>query len=183
MTIDNRGALIAHVEAGESFDYLPFWGHTQKSPERVDASCLSQWFPAAFTIDGIRYATAEHWMMASKARLFGDDASLTKILAAATPEVAKKLGRGVQNFDEARWSNARFELVVRGNEAKFGQHDLLRVFLLATGTQVLVEASPRDTIWGIGLGRDNPKARDPRTWRGQNLLGFALMAVREKLKA
>ena len=73
-------------------------------------------------------------MMASKARLFGDDASLTKILAAATPDVAKQLGRGVQNFDEARWSNARFELVVRGNEAKFGQHDPLRGFLLAMGT-------------------------------------------------
>jgi ribA/ribD-fused uncharacterized protein len=178
----DRQKLIARVETGETFEYFFFWGHTQKSPGQIDASCFSQWFPAAVTVDGVRYATAEHWMMAGKARLFGDSESVDLILAAKAPDEVKSLGRRVANFDEEKWAKERVDLVVRGNVAKFEQHPPMREFLMATGDRVIVEASPRDTIWGIGLGRDNPRARDPRTWRGENLLGFALMAVREKLR-
>lgn len=176
-------ALAAHIAAGNTVDFLFFWGHTQKSPEVVDASCLSQWFPRAFTADGTNYATAEHFMMAEKARLFGDETALERILEAATAAEAKKIGREVQNYDDARWARARLDAVVRGSIAKFSAHADLAAFLLGTGERMLVEAAPRDTIWGIGLGAANVKARDPSQWRGQNLLGFALVEARQQLRA
>jgi len=121
--------------------------------------------------------------MAGKARLFGDEAAVEPILAARTPAEAKNLGRLVHGFDEAAWDAARFELVVRGNVAKFGQDPALRAYLLGTGNRVLVEASPRDRVWGIGLGAANERATDPAQWRGRNLLGFALMEARARLAA
>src|SRR5688572_19100791 len=151
MTLMDRASLIARVEAGERFEYLCFWGHRQKAPGQVDASCLSQFFPAAFEIDRVVYPTAEHWMMAQKARLFGDDEMLEEILAAKEPLAAKHFGRKVRGFDAHAWTSACVPIVVRGNEAKFGQNPKLSRFLLDTGHRVLVEASPRDTIWGIGL--------------------------------
>ncbi len=159
-----------------------FWGHTPKVPGVVDKSCLSQWYLAPFEVEGVRYLTAEHWMMAEKARLCGDSETLARILAAATPAEAKKLGRKVSPFDPQRWEAARFEAVVRGNVAKFSAHEELRRFLLATGEAVLVEASPRDRVWGIGMGASNPDAQDPAKWRGLNLLGLALMEARKRLE-
>ncbi len=172
--------LRRRVEAGEVFEYLFFWGH--RSDGRVSSKCLSQWYPAGFVVDGVRYATAEHWMMAGKARLFGDEAHLAQILEAPDPGAAKKLGRKVRGFDEARWREARGALVTEGNVHKFGQNEALGRFLQDTGERVLVEASPMDRIWGIGLSVKNPDHRDPRTWRGQNLLGFALMEARRRLR-
>jgi ribA/ribD-fused uncharacterized protein len=122
-------------------------------------------------------------MMAEKARLFGDEEMREKILATHDSSQAKRLGRKVRGFDEARWSAARFEIVTRGNRSKFGQHEGMRQYLLATGDDVLVEASPVDCVWGIGLARDDPRAADPRTWRGANLLGFALCRARALLRA
>jgi ribA/ribD-fused uncharacterized protein len=174
--------LVATVAAGAAHDYLFFWGHTPKGDDVVDAACLSQWFPRAFDVGGVRYATAEHFMMAGKARLFGDDAARAEILAAKTPSEAKALGRAVRGFDEERWREARGEIVVRGSLGKFGEHADLREYLLSTGDKVLVEASPRDTVWGIGMGASNPAARDPSRWRGTNLLGFALMETRARLR-
>ena len=176
-----RDELIAHLARGHDVELLFFWGHTPKREGVVDASCLSQWFPRAFEIDGVRYATAEHFMMASKAKLFADEAALAEVLRAKSPAEAKAAGRAVKSYDDAKWERARFDAVVRGNVAKFGQHDDLRKFLLSTGERVLVEASPRDTIWGIGMGASNPDAKDPKKWRGRNLLGFALMVARTKL--
>lgn len=178
----DRTSLIARVEAGESFEYVFFWGHRQRRDGEADASCLSQWFPAAFVIDGVRYSTAEHWMMAEKARLFEDAETRAKILAAATPDEAKKLGRRVRGYDDEAWASARFDVVVRGSIAKFDQHPKLGAFLRATGSKVLVEASPHDRIWGIGLARQDERVRDPRRWEGENLLGFALMIARDELR-
>jgi len=177
-----RVDLEAAVKRGEHFSYLCFWGHRQRADGRLVETCFSQWYPTAFEVAGVRYATAEHYMMAGKARLFGDEAALERILRAPSPDAAKKLGRTVQGFDEQRWNEQRFELVVAGNAAKFGQHQDLRAFLLATGTRILVEASPVDRIWGIGLSRDDPRAERPQDWCGLNLLGFALMAVRQQLE-
>jgi len=162
--------------AGRPVDVLPFWGH--RGP---GSACLSQWYPAGFTVDGVTYPTAEHWMMAGKARLFDDAAGLAAVLAAPGPAEAKSAGRRVRGFDEESWKGARYDLVVTGNLAKFGQHGNLRRFLLGTGDRVLVEASPYDRIWGVGLGQDNPDVHRPSAWRGLNLLGFALMEVRERL--
>jgi ribA/ribD-fused uncharacterized protein len=181
----DRDQLVRRTAAGEAFGYLFFWGHTPKAVCReraVDASCLSQWFPRAFEEGGVRYATAEHFMMAEKARLFGDREALEAILACRTPAEAKAHGRAVQGYDDAAWARARSQAVVRGNVAKFAAHEDLRAFLLGTGERILVEASPRDRIWGIGMGASNPDARDPARWRGQNLLGFALVAARAELR-
>jgi ribA/ribD-fused uncharacterized protein len=139
--------------------------------------------PSRYEIEGVEYASAEHWMMAAKARLFGDEAPVPAILAARTPAEAKVLGRKVTGFDEERWAAERFELVVQGNVAKFGQDAALRAYLLGTTNRVLVEASPRDRVWGIGLGAANEAATDPERWRGLNLLGFALMEARDRLAA
>ena len=168
--------------AQENPKFLHFWGHTPKQKDTVDKSCFSQWFPAAFTADGDTYATAEHWMMAEKARLFADEAVRQRVLAAKSPGEAKKLGRQVKNFDPARWDEVKFNLVVAGNYHKFSQHPALRDYLLGTGDQVLVEASPVDAIWGNGLAADHPDAAQPARWPGENLLGFALMAVRDQLR-
>ncbi|MDY7087122.1 MAG: NADAR family protein [Actinomycetota bacterium] len=161
--------------------YLFFWGHQPERDGSAGAGCLSQWWPSRFAADGHEFATAEHYMMWRKAVLFGDEVMAGRILAAPHPKVAKALGGRVANFRQDVWNANRYEIVVSGNRAKFTQHDELRDFLLTTGERVLVEASPLDRIWGIGLGRDDPRAADPRRWRGTNLLGFALMDVREEL--
>ncbi|HZZ82153.1 MAG TPA: NADAR family protein [Gemmataceae bacterium] len=173
--------LRRRCSEGEQFRYLFFWGHQPSKDGRITASCLSQWFAASFTIDKMSYSTAEHWMMASKARLFGDDETLQQILSAADPKDAKALGRQVRNFDNEVWTKSCRQLVTQGNVAKFSQNETLRAFLLATEDQVLVEASPYDRIWGIGLKATDEKAKHPATWEGQNLLGFALMDVRAQV--
>jgi ribA/ribD-fused uncharacterized protein len=173
--------LRVDESTGRPFDLLPFWGHTPPRDGSVGRACLSQWYDAPFTVGGLTYATAEHWMMAEKARLFGDEAGLAAVLAAPGPAQAKAAGRKVRGFDERAWRDARYDIVVAGNLAKFGQHADLRDFLVATGGTVLVEASPYDLIWGIGLAADHPDLRRPSAWRGLNLLGFALMDVRERL--
>ncbi|MYS93928.1 MULTISPECIES: NADAR family protein [Streptomyces] len=180
--VHSRDALIKAVRAGARIKYLHFWGHRPRPDGRIGASCLSQWWPAPFTVDGVEYATAEHWMMAGKARLFEDAAAERAVLAAGHPAEAKKAGRLVRGFDEARWERERFRIVVEGNVHKFGAHPGLREFLLGTGDRVLVEASPVDRVWGIGLAADDEAAADPERWRGPNLLGFALMEARERLR-
>ena len=177
-TVDDLVALSA---AGEPVEYLLFWGHRPHPSGRLGPSCLSQWWPAPFTVGGVRYRTAEHWMMAEKARLFGDHCSAAAAVAAGTPKEAKAVGRAVAWFDAARWEAACFDIVVRGNVAKFGQDPALRDYLVGTGDAVLVEASPLDAVWGIGLAADDPRARRPAEWPGRNLLGFALMQARQIL--
>jgi ribA/ribD-fused uncharacterized protein len=162
--------------------YLFFWGHEARPGAPVGKQCLSQWWEAPFTVDGRSYRTAEHFMMCGKALLFGDEDTAERVLAARTPGEAKALGRQVRGFDEDEWAARRLDVVVRGNLAKFGAHDDLRGFLLATGDRVLVEASPLDRVWGIGLAADDERAADPATWRGLNLLGEALMEVRTRLR-
>jgi ribA/ribD-fused uncharacterized protein len=130
----------------------------------------------------VRYVAAEHFMMAEKARLFGDDETLERILEAEHPGGAKQLGRQVRGYEEKVWEKVRFDVVVRGNEAKFAQNPDLGEFLRTTSGRVLVEASPADRIWGIGLAENDPGACDPASWRGLNLLGFALMEVRRRLR-
>ncbi|MFF0391296.1 NADAR family protein [Kitasatospora sp. NPDC004615] len=177
----SREQLVAAIASGSSPKYLYFWGHRPERDGRIGSGSLSQWWPSPFTVDGVEYATAEHWMMAGKARLFGDEEIVPRILRARTPAEAKKLGRLVKDFDQDTWVAHRFELVVAGNVAKFGQDKRLRDYLLRTGKRVLVEASPLDRVWGIGLAADNELANSPTRWRGLNLLGFALMEARAQL--
>ncbi|MGC9498644.1 NADAR family protein [Streptomyces sp. WG7] len=180
--IGSREALRERVRAGARITYLCFWGHRPLPDGRIGPSCLSQWWPSPFTVSGVGYATAEHWMMAAKARLFEDAEAERRVLAADHPAVAKKAGRLVRGFDEAVWERERFRIVVEGSVHKFASDPALRAFLLNTGERVLVEASPVDRVWGIGLAADDEAATDPERWRGPNLLGFALMAARGLLR-
>ncbi|MDT7785121.1 MAG: hypothetical protein QOF58_3540 [Pseudonocardiales bacterium] len=163
--------------------FLFFWGHQPERDGSIGKGCLSQWWPCSFVVDGRSFASAEHYMMWRKALLFSDDAVAARVLAARTPAEAKALGREVSGFDAALWTSSRLEIVVSGNLAKFGQDPLLRSYLLGTGSRVLVEASPLDRVWGIGLAADDPRASDPASWLGLNLLGEALMEVRSRLSS
>lgn len=174
--------LLTAEQSGRKFKILPFWGHQAAVPGRADAACLSQWWPAAFTVDGRQYPTAEHWMMAEKARLFDDPQALDAALTAPSPGAAKAAGRRVRCFTEERWRQERYDVVRRGNLAKFGQHADLCRFLLTTGNKILVEASPFDRIWGVGMAKTDADLARPSRWRGLNLLGFALMDVRDCLE-
>ncbi|KAB1985231.1 MULTISPECIES: NADAR family protein [Streptomyces] len=180
--IDTRDALISAVSSGTPVKYLHFWGHRPRADGSVGPGCLSQWWPSPFVVEGVEYATAEHWMMASKARLFRDAEAERQAIDAANPALAKKAGRLVRGFDEAVWERERFGIVVEGSVHKFAAHPDLRAFLVGTGGRVLVEASPMDRVWGIGLAATDQGAHDPRRWRGENLLGFALMEARERLR-
>lgn len=177
-----RHSLQQALDEGGSFRFRAFYGHTVV-PGRVTEACFSQWFPSPFVVEGVRYLTAEHWMMAGKARLFDDATSLQAILECGTPAEAKRLGRQVRGFVESTWAAQRSGLVLRGNVEKFSQHTDLWAVLDATGEDVLVEAAPQDTIWGIGLGRAHANVGVPGRWKGLNLLGFALMEARRVLRA
>jgi ribA/ribD-fused uncharacterized protein len=183
LNIRNKEDLVRAVRSGMRPQYLFFWGHRPLPSGEIGKSCLSQWWPAPFLIGDVRYPTAEHFMMAEKARLFGDEEVRAQILKAEGPKIAKQIGRQVRNFNESVWEEARSQIVVEGNYAKFSQNRELGVFLVSTGDQVLVEASPSDRVWGIGLGADSELAMNPERWRGLNLLGFALMEVRERLRS
>lgn len=169
--------------AGEKVKFLFFWGHTPPADGRITESCLSQWWMCRFTVAGIKYTCAEQYMMAEKARLFGDEAMLSAILAAKHPKEMKAYGRAVQRFDPEVWERRCSDIVCRGSVEKFRQNPELLAYLLGTGGRVLVEASPRDRIWGIGMGKTNPDAGNPMKWRGRNLLGFALTRARDQLRA
>ena len=120
--------------------------------------------------------------MAHKAKLFADDDAFQKIIKADKPAEVKALGREIKGFDEALWNRRKYEIVRDGNIHKFNQHEKLKTFLLNTDNRVIVEASPVDTIWGIGLAQESKMIENPHTWRGENLIGFALMEVRDILR-
>lgn len=174
--------LLRKIEAGWSPRYLCFWGHEPRTGKAAGPWLLSQWWPCEFWVDGVIYPSAEHYMMAEKARLFGDADALSRILAAPSPAAAKALGRKVKNFVRGVWDVHGFEIVTRGSAAKFGQNGALLAYLLATSDKVLVEASPVDRIWGAGVAADDPRAEMPTEWLGTNLLGFALMKARDLLR-
>jgi ribA/ribD-fused uncharacterized protein len=178
---EDLDALRARIRGGSQPDFVHFWHAKPGARGVIGPKCLSQWYPAAFTFQGEKFATAEHYMMWSKAHLFGDDGAAASILAARTPASAKTIGRTVKGFDEETWEEHRMEIVVRGNLAKFAQNPKLRKYLLGTDPDVLVEASPDDRVWGIGLAESDDGAHDPAAWPGLNLLGFALMQVRYEL--
>lgn len=167
---------------GTKLDYLLFWGHQPSKDGRTTASCFSQWWFADFESNGTKYCCMEQFMMAGKAELFGDEEILEEILKCKDPKKIKALGRKVKGFDEAKWNKYKYAIVFQGNLLKFSQNPELKEFLLKTGDKVIAEASPYDGIWGIRMAATHEHAKNPTKWRGQNLLGFALMEVRDSLK-
>lgn len=162
--------------------FLFFWGHQPSKDGTITKTCFSQWWLSSFEVNDVTYKTAEHWMMAKKAELFKDQEILEKIIKCNSPAEAKKLGRKVRNYDDKIWLENRFEIVKKGNFHKFSQNPDLKTFLLNTNDRVIVEASPVDPIWGIGMASDHTEALNPEKWKGLNLLGFALMEVRDELR-
>lgn len=142
---------------------------------------FSQWKRCRFYEDGIMFTTAEQYMMYQKAMLFRDFNIAKEILAVDNPKEVKRLGRLVKGFDEKIWDEHKYQIVKRGNLLKFSQSKNLREELMNTGDRILVEASPFDGIWGVKMSAENASIKDPRNWRGQNLLGFALTEVKEVL--
>jgi ribA/ribD-fused uncharacterized protein len=152
-------------------NFIMFWGGT-----------YSQWCPSKFTIDGVEYNCAEQYMMAKKALLFDDVESYNMIMYADNPRDQKAFGRRVKGFDKDKWEAVCRKYVYDANYAKFTQNPKMLEELMATGDKEIVEASPEDKIWGIGLHESDPLAWDKSTWQGTNWLGEAIMQVRKTLK-
>ena len=144
---------------------------------------LSNWYMSPFTADGIRFSSMEQFMMYRKAVAFGDRDRAAQILDTEDVGRIKELGRLVSGYDDNYWNGIRQIVVYEGLYAKFSQNGELKRLLQATGRAVLAECAVKDRIWGIGLSMDDPDRLDRRKWKGQNLLGYALMMVREKLRA
>jgi len=178
----SREKLERKYNEGENFKYIFFWGHTPNKDGSIGKSCFSQWWESKFTVDDIEYKTAEHYMMAEKARLFMDKEIVDEILKCNHPMEAKKLGRKVKNFDPKVWDDHKYEIVKKANYFKFSQNEDLKEFLNNTNNRIIVEASPFDKVWGIGMDQKNENANNPKLWKGENLLGFALMEVRDIFK-
>ena len=176
----NIETIIDRFDSDNNLDFLFFWGHTENK-EYVTKACLSQWYESEFKVNEITYFTAEHYMMAEKAKLFNDVSIYNQILKTRKQGKIKELGRLIENFDQNIWDNHKYQIVVKGNYLKFSQNEKLKAFLLNTREKVLVEASPLDSIWGIGLSVDNENVNNPNFWEGSNLLGFALMEVRDQI--
>lgn len=140
---------------------------------------FSNWYPSPFEIDGIWYNCSEQYMMAEKACLFGDAEALGKIMSAALPRDQKAYGRQVKGFDKEKWDAVAKLVVYKACKAKFEQNPDLMRDLEATKGTTLVEASPEDPIWGIGLKKDDPRALNRATWKGTNWLGEVLTKLRE----
>jgi ribA/ribD-fused uncharacterized protein len=171
MTRDEPLIFEADLPAPEHFDnFHPFI-----------KGVFSQWHPTSFKIDGLTIVTAEQWMMFSKARLFGDHDAASAILATSSPDEQKRFGQTVQDFQQETWDHWKVSFVYEGNLAKFSQNAGAARQLRATGNTMLVEANPRDWIWGVGLAIDDPSVHSPSEWKGGNLLGRILTKVRSEL--
>jgi ribA/ribD-fused uncharacterized protein len=162
-------------------EILFFWGHKKSDDGSITKSVFSQWWMSDFTVDIEKYNCMEQYMMAEKARTFKDDEILNMIMKSTSPRDIKAFGRKVKNYNDEIWTKKRYMTVLDGNYAKFSQNEDLKKFLMATENKVIVEASPYDKIWGIGMSVNNEEINNPLKWRGKNLLGFALMEVRDEL--
>lgn len=165
----------------EKMKYIFFYGYTPSQDGSITKACFSQWWQSKFIIDEKEYFCMEQYMMAEKARLFKDKEIEEKIMECKYPKKIKALGREVKNFNQDIWNDNKYDIVLRGNYEKFSQNEELKNFLINTKEKILVEASPYDSVWGIKMSYKDENIENPFYWKGENLLGFALMEVRDKL--
>jgi len=142
---------------------------------------MSNWYMNDFTVYGTKYNCVEQYMMAEKARVFQDFAITEQIMQSNDPQKMQDMGRLVNGFEPIIWGGRKQLIVYQAVYAKFDQNPELAGQLISTGTALPVECSRSDRVWGIGLGMDDPDVANPQKWRGQNLLGFTLQAVRTEL--
>lgn len=154
----------------ETATHIYFWG-----------SYLSNWFNCRFKDGQFTYHSSEAYLMAHKALLFNDKESAEKIIESKDPKKQKELGKLVKGFNEAMWNQHKFDIMVKGLVLKFEQNPNLKKQLLATGNKIIVEGSPKDKIWGVGLHYNDELILDEKNWKGKNLLGKALMKARDLL--
>lgn len=144
---------------------------------------FSQWHMKPFTNnDGITFNCPEQYMMYKKAMLFNDIETANKIMSASHPSEQKKLGRLVKNYNQESWDANKYRIVFEANMYKYTQNPKLLAELLETGDKILVEASPYDPIWGIGLDENAPGIEDKNNWKGENLLGFVITDVKTNIR-
>lgn len=151
------------------------------NPDEINGF-LSNWYLSDFVIDNVKYSSVEQYMMYWKARTFNDKKNAEKILAVSDVGKIKSLGRSVENYNNTVWNGLRQIIVYKGLLEKFRQDSELREKLLATENNILAECAVNDKIWGIGLSMNSEKRFDINEWKGENLLGFSLMCVREELR-
>lgn len=155
----------------EKNGYALFWG-----------AWPSNWEYSPFILNDIKYNCVEQYMMAEKARLFGDQNTLDMIMNTSDPATQKRYGRAVRGFIKTEWDKICYSIVLRATIEKYLQNPELLKLLLASGELEFVEASPNDTIWGIGMNAKDPNATNPAKWRGTNLLGKAITEARQIIK-
>lgn len=170
--------LCMLYDMGKPMDYLFFFRPTRHVTLK---GVLSQWFMSEFSDNGITYSSAEKYMMAQKALLFGDSSVFEQIMCEDDPSKLKKYGRLVKGFRDDVWDKEKYRIVLKGNILKFSSDPALFEALMETGDSVLVEASPYDNVWGIKMDELDPYRFCPHNWRGENLLGQALMETRSIL--
>lgn len=146
---------------------------------------FSQWHPSRFEVPKYEqvFSCAEQYMMYSKAILFRDFDIADQIMKTNSPKEHQILGRQVKNFDLDHWNDNAKDIVFTSNYWKFMQNYDLLTKLLKTGNTTLVEASPYDKIWGIGLDENTAINTPPAQWPGTNWLGLTLTHVRDTIKS
>lgn len=174
--------ICKRFHAGEKLNYTMFWSGQPSADGSITKNCMSQWWMGEFWYEMNPYCCMEQVMMAEKAAVFGDEETRKEILNCNDPRLIKALGRKVRHFDDTVWNQVKYSIILNGNFMKFSQDPKLREFLLSTGNDILVEASPYDAIWGIRMSETHENAKNPTKWQGQNLLGFALMEVRDEIR-
>lgn len=143
---------------------------------------LSNWYPSHFSVDDNKFTSMEQYMMYKKAVIFNDEKIANEILSITDVAEIKRLGRMVSGYNDGIWNGLRQIIIYEGLIEKFIQNDTLREKLLETQDAILAECAVKDCIWGIGLSMRDDNRFEMSKWRGQNLLGYSLMMVREKIK-
>lgn len=179
MSTGNELESEEYLKAGGD-RYVFFWKNPFSQQYVSEFTCISV---VDEDLDIKTYNCVEQFLMSEKALLFEDKESFDKIMESKSPKVQKELGRNIRGFKNKKWNHMKVKISLAGNMAKFTQNPNLRQHLLNTGTKTIVEASPSDDIWGIGIGIQDPKIGQPKRWKGQNLLGKVLMETRKRILA
>lgn len=177
---------VDYVKENKDKDFISFWGvKDHKDKYRF----LSNFYPCQIEVTHFdskqvkKFKSSEQLFMYKKAILFEDFKVADTIFKVNkdSPQFYKNQGRKVKGFDEDTWNENKYDLMKATLYEKFSQNTYLKKWLLNTGNSILVETSPFDRIWGIGLKNTDSGWKNVDRWKGENLLGFCLMEVRDDL--